>query len=34
MMKDKGVHTLPVCKDGRPIGTIEKRDILKAGIYI
>lgn len=34
LMYDKKVHTLPICKNGRPIGTIEKRDILKAGIYI
>lgn len=34
LMYDKKVHTLPICKNGRPIGTVEKRDILKTGIYI
>lgn len=34
LMHEKGTHTLPIVKDGKPIGMIEKRDILKYGIYI
>jgi len=34
IMEKKQIHALPVVKDDRPIGIIEKRDILKYGIYL
>ena len=34
IMADKHVHALPVVKEERPIGVIEKREILKYGIYL
>lgn len=34
IMSDKKVHALPVLKDEHPIGVIEKRDIIKFGIYL
>lgn len=34
LMADNHVHAVPVVKDNRPIGVIEKRDIIKYGIYL
>lgn len=34
IMSENYVHALPVTKDDRPIGVIEKRAILKYGIYL
>ena len=34
VMADKHVHALPVVKEERPIGVIERRAILKYGIYL
>jgi len=34
IMSESHVHALPVTKDDRPIGVIEKRSILKYGIYL
>ena len=34
IMEEKHVHALPVVRDNIPVGVIEKRDILKYGIYI
>lgn len=34
IMEKKQIHALPVVKDERPIGIIEKREILKYGIYL
>lgn len=34
IMDENHVHTIPIVKNGRPIGVIEKREILKYGIYL
>lgn len=34
IMKDKHFHALPVVKEEIPVGVIEKREILKYGIYL
>jgi len=34
MMAENHVHTIPIVKNNRPIGAIEKRDIIKYGIYL
>lgn len=34
LMADKGTHTLPIVREGKPIGLIEKRDIITYGIYL
>lgn len=34
VMADKHVHALPVVKEERPVGVIERREILKYGIYL
>lgn len=34
MMEDNHVHALPVVHENSPIGVIEKKDIIKYGIYI
>ena len=34
IMTDKHVHALPVVKDERPVGVIERREILRYGIYL
>lgn len=34
IMLDKHIHTLPVVKDDKPVGVIEKREIIKYGIYV
>lgn len=34
IMEEKHVHAIPVVKEDRPIGIIEKREILKYGIYL
>lgn len=34
IMDEKQIHALPVVKEDRPIGIIEKREILKYGIYL
>lgn len=34
IMEENNVHSIPVVKEEKPIGVIEKRDIIKAGIYL
>lgn len=34
VMVNNGVHALPVVRNGRPVGIIEKNDVVKYGIYI
>ncbi len=34
IMDDNHVHAVPVVKNNRPVGVIEKRDIIKYGIYL
>lgn len=34
IMQAKHVHALPIVKDDKPIGVIEKREIIKYGIYV
>ncbi len=34
IMTENGVHALPVVKEERPVGVIEKRTILNCGIYL
>lgn len=34
IMAERHVHALPVVKEDRPVGIIEKREILKYGIYL
>jgi arabinose-5-phosphate isomerase len=34
IMTDKHVHALPVVKDESPVGVIERREILRYGIYL
>ncbi|MCR1839497.1 KpsF/GutQ family sugar-phosphate isomerase [Murimonas intestini] len=34
IMEDNGIHSLPIVKEEHPIGVVEKRDILKIGIYL
>ena len=34
VMEEKHVHALPVVKEDRPVGVIERRDIIKYGIYL
>ena len=34
IMEENEVHTLPIVKEDKPIGVIERRDILKSGIYL
>lgn len=34
MMEENHVHAVPIVKDNRPIGVIEKTDIIKYGIYL
>ena len=34
IMMDKNIHALPVVKDERPVGVIEKDAIIRYGIYL
>lgn len=34
LMLDKKVHAIPVVRENRPIGVIERREIIKYGIYV